>query len=239
VWAKTIEQQQRLLGWCIRELADHTALPSGVLNQYHVGPSDTFNPAEDLEITCEPLSLQDLSIIWDVLKPHVPLSVGYIVHMVPINRSIWLRPGSQTRTFDMGPAMTFPAFRAIERQSLVHRGVQFVDDVSGRRRQRSGRVDVAGGGRRGVFPCTRRALRRTAHRLPGCREFETGSGDDDSGIDGARRPRGDSLSGATSAASYPCRCAWMLKTRRGEAGIPLPPNRRIRAALLDVTRLVV
>jgi Pvc16 N-terminal domain len=104
VWGRTAEQQQRLLGWCMRELATHTALPSGVLNQHHLGPSDTFNPVEDLEITCEPLSLQDLSAIWDVLKPHVPLSVGYVVHMVPIESPELVSTGVpvQTRRFDIG-----------------------------------------------------------------------------------------------------------------------------------------
>lgn len=104
VWAKTIEQQQRLLGWCIRELADHAALPSGVLNQHHLGAADTFNSTEDMEVTCEPLSLQDLSVLWDVLKPNVPLSVGYVVHMVPIESLDLVATGApvQTRTFDMG-----------------------------------------------------------------------------------------------------------------------------------------
>lgn len=103
VWGKTVEQQQRLLGWCIREFANHSAVPSGVLNQHHLGPSDTFEPTEDLELTCEPLSLQDLSALWDVLKPHVPLSMGYVVHMVAID-SLELIPAGvpvQTRVFDM------------------------------------------------------------------------------------------------------------------------------------------
>lgn len=103
VWGRTVEQEQRLLGWCVRELANHSAVPSGVLNQHHLGPSDTFGDAEDLELTCEPLSLQDLSSLWDVLKPHVPLSIGYVVHMVPID-SLELLPAEtqvQTRRFDM------------------------------------------------------------------------------------------------------------------------------------------
>jgi hypothetical protein len=104
LWAKTVEQQQRLLGWCMRELANRAALPSGVLNEHHLGPSDTFNPGEDMEITCEPLSVQDLSSLWDVLKPHVPLSIGYVVHMVPIESLELVEAGVpvQTRRFDMG-----------------------------------------------------------------------------------------------------------------------------------------
>jgi hypothetical protein len=103
VWGRTVEQQQRLFGWCVRELANHSAIPTGVLNQHHLGSSDTFNPNEDLELTCEPLSLQDLSALWDVLKPHVPLSMSYVVHMVPID-SLDLTAAEvpvQTRRFDM------------------------------------------------------------------------------------------------------------------------------------------
>ena len=104
VWGRTVEQQQRLLGWCVRELANHASLPAGVLNQHHLGPTDTFNPTEDLELSCEPLALQDLSSLWDVMKPHVPLSMAYVVHMVPID-SLDLIPAEtpvQTRCFDMG-----------------------------------------------------------------------------------------------------------------------------------------
>jgi hypothetical protein len=104
VWGRSAVQQQRLFGWCMRELANHAALPSGVLNQHHLGPTDTFNATEDLEVTCEPLSLQDLSAIWDVLKPHIPLSVGYVVHMVPIESDDLVAAGApvQTRRFDLG-----------------------------------------------------------------------------------------------------------------------------------------
>lgn len=104
LWARSAEQQQRLLGWCVRELANHTALPAGVLNQHHLGHADTFHSTEDLELTCEPLSLQDLSVIWDVLKPHLPISIGYVVHMVPIESDDLVAAGIpvQTRSFDMG-----------------------------------------------------------------------------------------------------------------------------------------
>jgi Pvc16 N-terminal domain len=104
IWGRSAEQQQRLLGWCMRELATHAALPSGVLNQHHLGFTDTFNATEDLELACDPLSLQDLSSIWDVLKPQIPLSIGYVVHLVPIEAPDLVAVGVpvQTRSFDMG-----------------------------------------------------------------------------------------------------------------------------------------
>jgi hypothetical protein len=57
---------------------------------------------------CDPLSLQDLQLLWDVLKPNVPLIVGYVARMVPIDSEISVveGPAVQTRTFAMagGPA---------------------------------------------------------------------------------------------------------------------------------------
>jgi len=103
VWGRTAEQQQRLLAWCIRELATRATLPAGVLNEHHLGSSDTFRGDEDLEVSCEPLSLQDLSVLWDVLKPQIPLSIGYVVHMVPIDApDVEMEgPPVQTRVFDI------------------------------------------------------------------------------------------------------------------------------------------
>jgi hypothetical protein len=102
VWGRSVEQQQRLFAWSVRELATRATLPVGRLNEYHLGPQDTFTSGEDLEVVCEPLSLQDLALLWDVMKPQVPLSMGYVVHMVPIDGDLVTTGGPvQTRVFDM------------------------------------------------------------------------------------------------------------------------------------------
>ena len=48
--------------------------------------------------------MQDLAPIWDVMKPHVSLSIAYVVHMVPIESlaALTMAGPVQTRTFDMG-----------------------------------------------------------------------------------------------------------------------------------------
>ena len=98
VWGRTPERQQRLLGFCMRELQDVPALPAGFLNKNEAHP-DTFRPSEAVEVVCEPLSLMDLAQLWDVLKPNVPLSVNYVVRFVPLESKLRLgeHPIVQTR----------------------------------------------------------------------------------------------------------------------------------------------
>src|SRR5262245_35890350 len=86
VWGKTPEKQQRLLGWCIRASEDVPILPAGLLNQLE--PVPPFLQQETVEIICDPLSLQDLFNIWDILKPNVPLSMTYVARFVPIGSKV-------------------------------------------------------------------------------------------------------------------------------------------------------
>jgi hypothetical protein len=107
VWGRSVDVQQRLLGFGVRALEDTPSLPAGVLNQ--PGPeATTFSGHETVQLVCDPLSLQDLQLLWDVLKPNVPLIVAYVARMVPIDSEIPIveGPAVQTRAFDMvgGPA---------------------------------------------------------------------------------------------------------------------------------------
>ncbi len=107
VWGRSVDVQQRLLGFCVRVLEDTPSLPAGALNQ--PGPeTTTFGGHETVQLVCDPLSLQDLQLLWDVLKPNVPLIVAYVARMVPIDSDIPILegPAVQTRAFDMvgGPA---------------------------------------------------------------------------------------------------------------------------------------
>ncbi len=107
VWGRSVDLQQRLLGYCMRALEDTPLLPPGLLNQQAPEPT-TFRAHEGVELVCEPLSLQDLNVLWDLLKPNVPLSVAYVARMVPLESEIPIEEGPpvQTRAFDMvgGPA---------------------------------------------------------------------------------------------------------------------------------------
>ena len=100
VWGRSVVQQQRLLGWCMRALEDVPILPAGFLNG-QLPERDTFRPSETVEIVCEPLPIADLGTLWDLLKPNVPLIVTYVARMIPIQSTLPLveAPLVQTREF--------------------------------------------------------------------------------------------------------------------------------------------
>lgn len=101
-WASHVERQQRMLGWVMRMLEDTAMLSAGHLNHY-VGESDTFNPAEGLEVVCDPLSLSDYLTLWDRLRPRLPASAAYTLRMVMIDSDTAVEEGQavQTRRFDV------------------------------------------------------------------------------------------------------------------------------------------
>jgi hypothetical protein len=100
VWGRSVAQQQRLLGLCMRALEDVPILPAGFLNG-HLPERDTFRPSETVEIVCEPLTITDLGTLWDLLKPNVPLLVTYVARMIPIQSTVPIveLPLAQTREF--------------------------------------------------------------------------------------------------------------------------------------------
>jgi Pvc16 N-terminal domain len=100
-WGRTAAKQQRLLGWCIRELGDLPILPAGLLNHYGPEPN-TFHPDESVEIIFEPLSLQDMANLWEPLKPHLQVSANYVVRMLTIESNVEVSDAGtvQTRQFD-------------------------------------------------------------------------------------------------------------------------------------------
>lgn len=107
VWGRSVEIQQRLAGFAVRAIEDTPSLPAGVLNQPGPEPT-TFRGHETVQLVCDQLSLQDLQLLWDALKPNVPLIVPYVARMVPIDSEIAIieAPAVQTRVFEMrgGPA---------------------------------------------------------------------------------------------------------------------------------------
>lgn len=99
-WARTPEKQQRLLGFCLRELADTPVLPATFLN--HFASEPVFRPDESVELIFEPLSVQDLGQIWDPLKPNVYASLTYVARMVTIESAVEVTQAGpvQRRRFD-------------------------------------------------------------------------------------------------------------------------------------------
>lgn len=101
-WGRTSAKQQRLLGWCIRELGDTPILPASLLNHF-MPEQETFRPEESVELIFEPLSLQDISNLWEPLKQNLQASAFYVARMVAIESTMEV-PASglvQTREFDL------------------------------------------------------------------------------------------------------------------------------------------
>ncbi len=102
-WAREAFKQQRLLGWAMRILEDTPVLPANVLNQS--GPErDTFRPTETVDLIMEAISIYDMGAVWDVSKPNVQPSVGYVARMVGLESQIEMVEAGpvQTREFQGG-----------------------------------------------------------------------------------------------------------------------------------------
>ena len=107
-WAEDAVKQQRLLGWCIRTLADTPTLPAGLLN--HFGPEhDVFRPDETVEVLLEPLSVQDMSDVWEALGPRREASATYVARVVELESVEVLPEGRLVQTREVGYANRVPA----------------------------------------------------------------------------------------------------------------------------------
>jgi hypothetical protein len=101
-WASNADMQQRLLGWAMRTLADTPVLPPGLLNAF--GPeAETFHPGETVELIFEPLSLADMGVLWEQVRPKPGLSAAYVARMVALESTVSIMEGRevQTRAFDL------------------------------------------------------------------------------------------------------------------------------------------
>lgn len=92
--------QQRLLGWAIRTLEDMTVLPATLLNR---NTPDTFAADETVELVFEGLALQDLSTLWENVKPQPLLMANFVARSVSIDSTLpVIQAGDvQTRQFDL------------------------------------------------------------------------------------------------------------------------------------------
>lgn len=106
-WAKTAEMQHLLLGWAMRAIEDCSSLPPSLLNAHF--PNDRpFRGDETVEFIHDPLSVQDLNNIWEILGKHnVQVSATYVVRVVSLDSTVETEVDSghvQTRLFEAGPA---------------------------------------------------------------------------------------------------------------------------------------
>ncbi len=104
-WAKTAEMQHLLLGWAMRTIEDSPSLPPALLNS-HFPDVRPFRNDETVELLQDPLSLQDLNNLWEILgKNNIQLSATYVARVIPIDSTIEAGDDvgrAQTRVFDVG-----------------------------------------------------------------------------------------------------------------------------------------
>jgi hypothetical protein len=80
VWSDTGAREQALLGWVLRELHQRPLLDLGVL-----GAVSGFGADEQIQLSPEDLTLDDLSKLWQVLVPPYRPSLGYVARNVRID----------------------------------------------------------------------------------------------------------------------------------------------------------
>jgi hypothetical protein len=102
-WAGDADEQYRLMGWVMRVLEDTPILPATLLNEL-VQEGSVFEDGESVELIFDPLSLQDMSTLWENLKQVKVLpSITYIARGVLIDSLSEITVGEavQTREFKM------------------------------------------------------------------------------------------------------------------------------------------
>ena len=104
-WSSDARTAHQLLGWTIRVLHDTPVIPSGLLNA-HLSGVEIFDPDENVELSWEPLSITDLSDVWQIAaKNHSP-SATYIARGVQIDSDVPMEAGAPVtvRQFDYAAA---------------------------------------------------------------------------------------------------------------------------------------
>ena len=100
------ETSPQSLGQAMRIIEDTPVLPAGILNQG--GPEDdTFRPNETVDMIMESVSIYDMGAIWDVAKPNVQISIGYVARMIGLESPLELTEAGnvQTRVFRPGKVL--------------------------------------------------------------------------------------------------------------------------------------
>ena len=101
-WAPDAVRQQRMLGWAIRVLADTPTLPAGLLNNW--GPEhDVFLPDETVELLLEPITVQDMSYVREVIGGRGEVSATLLARVIELESldPSPVGPLVQTRDFEL------------------------------------------------------------------------------------------------------------------------------------------
>lgn len=92
--AGTSDDEQLLLGRVLQTFHDHATLRGPLL------VDALENGREELRITLEPLSLEELTRVWDALKEPYQLSISYLVQAVVIDSAVEPRQVSPVTTLE-------------------------------------------------------------------------------------------------------------------------------------------
>lgn len=101
-WANNASTQFHLLAGAMRAIEDRPILRAAELN---AAVPDTFGPSEDVQIAFADLSTEDLTRLWDLVRPdHFTLSVPYAARGLRIQseKTLTLERGVQDRVFRDG-----------------------------------------------------------------------------------------------------------------------------------------
>ena len=105
-WASKADTQLWLLGWAMRVLENTPILPANLLNVPNLA-TQPFRPDETVELAFDPLTIQDIGMLWDTLKqPRIIPSVTYLARIVQIETDLEEAEFGpvQTRELDMTKA---------------------------------------------------------------------------------------------------------------------------------------
>jgi len=84
--AEGAEAEQKILVWTMQQLQSNPNLDASVLSLSSSAPG--WSKADSVQIIPADLSLQDILDIWDGLGPKYRLTVGYVVRVVRVDRTI-------------------------------------------------------------------------------------------------------------------------------------------------------
>jgi len=100
-WGPNPDIQHRLLGWAMRVLEDSPIVPAAYINSRDPDPQ-VFRPDETVEIVFDPLSLQDLSNLWEVMEPKLQPTATYVARRIDIESEVDLVDSALVQTRDFG-----------------------------------------------------------------------------------------------------------------------------------------
>jgi hypothetical protein len=106
-FAPNADTQYRLLGWTMRVIEDTPILPAAYVNAHESQP-DTFRPEETVELIYDPLNLQDLSALWEVMEPKLQPAATYVARRIDIESTLEMVDGAlvQRRDLSFGRVVT-------------------------------------------------------------------------------------------------------------------------------------